>query len=211
MPFYKSISIPDGLLAIWKLSESIEDLLNLAISKSINLDFLKEVTNDKRKAEKLATRILLQQMIGSNFRISYTQAGKPQIEHAIFHHISISHSRDYVAIIVHRHDTVGLDIESIHRNYNAIEKKYLSEAEQLNVRKDELLQCFYWCAKEAIFKLVDEEGIDFTKQIQIEKLNPGIETFKARFICKNREISYQLHQTTFDKHGLVWVCGNSDI
>jgi len=198
-------------MAIWQLTESSEDLRSFAESENLDIDLLHEITNEKRKAEKLATRILLSQMIGSNFRISYTNAGKPLLNHASYHHLSISHSRDYVAVIVHQHRAVGLDIEHIERNYNAIEKKYLSEAELKQVNRNSLLQCLYWCAKEAVFKVVDDEGIDFIKQIRIASFNPENETFAAHFISNDRETTYQLQQITFDKHGLVWVCGNSDI
>ena len=206
MPLYKTITIPDGLIGVWHLTESSADLLpNFSLKELADTAFL-NYTHEKRKVEWLATRVLIKQLIGIDFSVTYTGTGKPILYHATYKHLSISHSYDFAAVILHKHLNVGLDIESITRNYNPIEKRYLSVDELIQVNKTPKNQCLYWCAKEAVFKLVPEDGIEFRNQIQISSFNPESENeFYARFIEGTRELIYKLHFQTFSKHCLVWV------
>jgi phosphopantetheinyl transferase len=198
--------IPDGLIGVWQLTESsIELLPNFTIEELADSVFLK-YTHEKRKVEWLATRVLIKKLIGFDFSITYSNSGKPIIDHAIYKHLSISHSRDFVAIILHQHLNVGIDIENITRNYNPIEQRYLSEVELLQVNKTPRNQCIYWCAKEAIFKLVPEDGVEFRQQIQISPFNPEVDNeFSARFLGEYRVLDYRLHFQTFSEHCLIWV------
>ena len=170
-------------------------------------DFQK-FTYEKRKTEWLATRALLKHMIGPTFQISYDESGKPILNHSIYPHISISHSRDFVSVLIHQQWAVGIDIESMNRNYAPIRNRYLSEIELEHVNESPLLQCLYWCAKEAVFKLVEENGVDFRKQIEVIAFDPLQNTFKARFLYGNEERIYQLQHTNFNEHCMVWVCSD---
>lgn len=206
MPIYKSISIDKGLLSVWQISESLEELLSAFTQEELADLTFQSFTFEKRKCEWLATRALLKHMIGPAFRISYTSSGKPVLHHPIYQHISISHSRDFVAVFIHEDQAVGIDIESMNRNYAPITKRYLSESELGDVKENILHQCLYWCAKEAIFKLVQDEGIDFRKQIEVTALDPAKDYFPARFLSGHLETNYLLRYQTFDDHCLVWVC-----
>lgn len=208
MPLFKSISVPDGLLAVWYITESSGELLSFFTPEEIAEPDFQKFTYEKRKAEWLAIRALLKQMIGSGFEISYSDEGKPILAHPVYHHISISHSRDFAAVYIHQLQSVGIDIESINRNYASVKKRYLSVTELEHANEDPLLQCIYWCAKEAIFKLVNEDGVDFRKQIQMIAFDPEQDTFFARFVSINQATTYQLRYTTFNQHCLVWVCDN---
>ena len=71
-----------------------------------------------------------------------------------------------------------------------------------------LLQCIYWCAKEAVYKLVEEKGVDFRKQIEVIAFDPQQITFHARFLTGNQERIYLLQYINFNDHCMVWVCGD---
>ena len=208
MPLFKSIAVPDGLLSVWQITEPSGELISFFTPEEIEDQDFQKFTYEKRKTEWLATRALLKQMIGSAFQISYTESGKPLLNHPVYPHISISHSRDFVSILIHQYQAVGIDIESMNRNYAPIRKRYLSEIELEHVNESPLLQCIYWCAKEAVFKLVEEKGIDFRKQIEVIAFDPQQNTFLARFLSGNQEIIYQLQHTTFNEHCMVWVCND---
>ncbi|HEY3369220.1 MAG TPA: 4'-phosphopantetheinyl transferase superfamily protein [Prolixibacteraceae bacterium] len=210
MPLYKSIPVPKGLLSVWQITETSDELISLLTAEETqDPDFLK-FTYEKRKTEWLATRALLRTMIGSPFRIIYTESGKPLLKHPVYQHISISHSRDFVAVLIHQQLSVGIDIESINRHYAPIAKRYLSEVELEQVNESAVLQCIYWCAKEAVFKIVPESEIDFRKQIEVMAFNPEQELFFARFRSGNQERIYQLQHTSFDQHCLVWACSDPE-
>jgi phosphopantetheinyl transferase len=206
MPLFKTISFAGGLIGVWKLVEKSSDLLLCFSPEELADPSFQQYTHEKRKVEWLATRVLIKQLIGSEFAISYLESGKPILNHTRFKHLSISHSRWFVAVILHEHLNVGIDIEDMTRNYNPVEKKYLSEDELVQVAKKPLLQCLYWCAKEAIFKLVPEDGVEFRQQIHIFAFNPELEDhFSARFTTESKESIYQLHFQSFADHCWVWV------
>lgn len=203
MPLFKTIPIEGGLIGLWKFEETTADLLpDFSEEELADPNFLK-YTHEKRKIEWLATRTLIRQLIGSNFSISYLSSGKPILNHYQFKHISISHSRDFVAVILHEHLKVGIDIEETTRDYKRIEKKYLSDIELIQTNRNPLQQCLYWCAKEAIFKLVDDEGIEFRQQIHI--ITEPENQYFAKFTSGDQESSYELNYLFISEHCLVWV------
>jgi 4'-phosphopantetheinyl transferase len=210
MPIFKTITVSGGLIGVWKLTETSSDLTpHFSSEELLNPEFQK-YTYEKRMVEWLATRLLIRQLIGSDFSITYSNSGKPILNHNIFKHVSISHSRYFVAIFVHEQFHVGIDIEDLTRNYKQIEKRYLSEDELIAVNQDPRLQCLYWCAKEAVFKLVPDEGIEFREQIHISPFDPELEDrFTARFTSGCHELVYLLHFQNFCNQGLVWVMQNN--
>ena len=89
-------------IAIWEIKETI----NKKNSTTNNLEFA-DIKTEKRKREYLASRFLLQ-LIDPEAKISYNSFGAPQLDNKQF--ISISHSKNIVAIIVSKYK-VGLDVE----------------------------------------------------------------------------------------------------
>lgn len=202
MPLIKSIPVEKGMLSVWQMAETVDELLSLFTPDD---QVFHQFTFDKRKTEWLATRALLTQMIGPEFEISYAPSGKPLLHHPVYKHISISHSRDFVVVYIHPDHAVGIDVESMNRNYAPICKRYLSESELGEVKEDILHQCLYWCAKEAVFKLVEEEGIDFRKQIEVS-FDPQKAWMTAKYRSADEETFYRLQYDIFDQHCLVWAC-----
>ena len=210
MPLLKTIPIEGGLIGIWKFTEPTADLLPAFSAEELaDPAFLKH-THEKRKVEWLTTRLLIRQLIGPNFTISYQESGKPILKHTKFRHISISHSRDFAAVILHENLSVGIDIESITRDFTRVENRFLSDEERAETNRDPQLQCLFWCAKEAIFKLVDDQGVDFKKQIRLS-FNSVSNRFSGKFISEEKETDYQLYHEFFTESCLVWVSGNLGI
>jgi 4'-phosphopantetheinyl transferase len=206
MPLFKTITQAAGVIGVWQLSETLNELLPFFSDQELNdLGYLR-YTHEKRKIEWLATRLLIKLLIGTDFTISYAESGKPILNHARYKNISISHSRYFAAVFIHEEHQVGLDIEDSARNYNSIEKRYLSDEELLHVSKNPLLQCLYWCAKEAIFKLVPDHDIEFRNQIHISPFNPEQEDrFQVKFKSEKGDSIHELQFQIFEGHCLVWV------
>lgn len=206
MPHFKTITISDGLIGIWKLTETTDDLFPGLSTEELDDQNFQKYTHEKRKVEWMVTRILIKQLIGPDFTITYSGTGKPNISHLTYKQLSISHSRDFVAVILHKFLNVGIDIENINRNYIPIEKKYLSDDELVHVNQIPTLQCLYWCTKEAVFKLVPDDGVEFRHQIRISPFDPELSNeFSARYITKTSELAYPIHFQLFSDHCLVWV------
>jgi phosphopantetheinyl transferase len=207
MPLFKTIPISGGLIGIWKFTESTTDLLPAFTAEELADPTFLKYTHEKRKVEWLTTRALIRQLIDADFTISYQESGKPILKHTRYRHISISHSRDFAAVILHENLSVGIDIESATRDFIRVENRFLSDQERAKTNRDPQLQCLFWCAKEAIFKLVDNEGIDFKQQIQISA-NAEKTRFSGKFLSGEKESDYQLYYDFFAGNCLVWVIGN---
>jgi len=206
MPLFKTITLPDGLIGVWQLTETSDEFIYDFSPEELANSVFEQYTYEKRKVEWLVIRILIKLLIGPDFTLSYSETRKPILHHHQFRHISISHSRDFLTVFIHKHQQVGIDIESISRNYDPIMKRYLSDLELIQVGKNPVLKCLYWCAKEAIFKLVPDEGIEFRTQIHVSPFNPDHDDhFSARFISGEMVSSFRLNFQVFAGHGMVWV------
>ena len=198
----------EARIYVWDMTETEEELM---ASTSVPDDELEELTFIKsasRRREKLATRALLNTIFPEKLYLGHHDNGKPYLHNTAME-ISIAHDDRFVAIILHQDEDVGIDIEKLDRDFSAVEKKALSEDEidDLDDRKKNTQLAIYWCAKEAIFKRMSLNGVDFAEQIEIDKFNPHEDgDLDATFIHKDgSEIELELGYEVFDGHVMVWL------
>ena len=197
-----------GEIAVWQVSETEQELLDIV---SIPKDELEEVfmyKSEVRRKEKLAVRALLNTVFEDKVYLGHHDNGSPFIQNNLTH-ISISHSGKYVAIITHPTEDVGIDIDSLERDYSAVEKIALSEDEidDLSKKNRNTQLAIYWCAKEALYKRMGQSGVDFSKQMEIDKFNPKDEgDIEATFIDKDgEEEEFDMEYEIFDDYVMVWI------
>ena len=197
-------------IAVWQITESEEELKGLSSIPGDELEEISLIRNESQRKQKLAVRALLNVVFDEKVYLSHHDNGKPFLENCITN-ISITHTEKYVAIIINDEEDLGIDIESLDRDFSVVEKKALSdeEIEDLdNYRRNEQL-AIYWCAKEAIFKRMSQNRIDFAEQIEVEDFNiKGEGELDATFTHKDgHEEDFELGYMIFDRHVLVWVVG----
>ena len=197
-------------LGIWHVTESEAELRALSSIPTDELEEISFIKSESLRKQKLAVRALLDAMFEEKVYLSHHDNGKPYIENNATN-ISITHTDNYVAVILNDQDDPGIDCESLDRDFSAVEKKALSEEEieDLNDdRRNEQL-AIYWCAKEAVYKKISQYGIDFADQIEIDSFRPkGEGELEATFIHKDGyEEEFDLNYMTFDRHVLVWIAG----
>ncbi len=206
MALIQTIAVDGGQIGIWQFSETADELFVQIQLTGLEKAELSKYSYEKRKTEWLAVRVMLRQLIGSDFLIKYSEFGKPILTHSKYKYLSITHAREYAAVFVHESHEVGIDLECISRNYNPIEKRYLSTEEQKKVNGNPLLQCLYWCAKEAVFKVVPHDGVEFKEEILIQAFDLESEgSFSANFVHKDDQRDFQLSYILLENYGLVWV------
>lgn len=197
-------------ISVWEVTESEEELLQIISIPSDELEEILMLRNQVRRREKLAVRALLNTIFEEKVYLGHHDNGAPFIQNNLTH-ISITHTNRFVAIITHPTEDVGIDIESIERDFSAVEKKVLSEDEidDLTDKNRNLQLAIYWCAKEAIYKRMSIHGVDFAKQMEVDKFNPKEEgDIEATFINKDgSEEEFELEYEVFDNHVLVWLVG----
>jgi 4'-phosphopantetheinyl transferase len=192
MGIIKKIEENNCIIAIWNLQESLEELTQQSANISIP-DF----NNEKRQKEYLASRLLLKD-ITPNTKITYNEYGAPKLENG--KHISISHSKNLVAIIISK-QKVGIDIEQISKKPLRLSSKFISDNTHQNLTKEKAT--LIWCCKEAIYKWYQKGNIDFIKDIKLynfEIAEKGILT--TEFKTERLFLNYQ----KIHNHYLVYVC-----
>ena len=197
-------------IAVWHVTETEDELIKLS---SVPTDEMEEISlfrNEDQRKQKLAVRALLNEVFEEKMYLNHHDNGKPYLENCVTN-ISITHTDKYVAIIISDDDELGIDIESLDRNFAPVEQKALSEDEIDDLdddKKNEQL-AIYWCAKEAIFKRMSQNRVNFAEQIEVEKFNLKKEgELEATFIHKDEyEEEFELEYMMFDRHVLVWLVG----
>lgn len=197
-------------IAVWQITETEEQLLSLISVPNDEMEEISLIRNQNQRMQKLAVRALLNEVFEEKMYLNHHDNGKPYLENCVTN-ISITHTDKYVAIITHDEDDLGIDIESLDRDFSAVEKKALSEDEIDDLDEDTKNEqlAIYWCAKEAIFKRMSQNRVDFAEQIEVEKFRPkGEGELEATFIHKDEhEEEFELEYMTFDRHVLVWLVG----
>lgn len=197
-------------IAVWQITETEEELKTLSSTPSDEMEEISWIKSETMRKQRLAVRALLNELFDEKVYLSHHDNGKPFLENRVTI-ISITHTDKYVAVILHDTEDVGIDIESLDRDFSAVELKALSEDEidDLDDEKRNEQLAIYWCAKEAIYKRLSIYNVDFAEQIEIEKFHPrGEGELEATFVSKDGyEDEYELEYMTFDRHVLVWVVG----
>ncbi len=156
-------------IGVWHIQET-EDFFLEKVTEQY------KISNSKKRIQHLAGRYLLLELASdiSLKNILLTETGKPFLpDNSYF--FSISHSADYVAVIISTKSNVGIDIQHVVPKIESIKQKFLTEVEmellsKLSISPNEQFT-FAWTIKEAMFKYFDIDGIDFKLHLNIASVN----------------------------------------
>jgi 4'-phosphopantetheinyl transferase len=209
MAIIQTQRVENGFFGLWKITEEIEDLLPLAKLNSRDLDTWTAFKAIQRKKEWLATRALINELTGRSIQINYHADGRPYIENFPMN-ISISHTKGFAAVLFHSKANPGIDIELDSRSAEKVAARILSPLELEACRENEGYSnkriLIYWCAKEAIFKMVDENKVSYSQEIYIS-LNDQVEepfSFSGIFQSEGRLIAINLFYKSVGELIVVW-------
>ncbi|MDG5799657.1 4'-phosphopantetheinyl transferase superfamily protein [Marinilabiliaceae bacterium ANBcel2] len=192
--------------AVWQIEEEEEELMSL-------IDFtpelgkqLKAIRDEGKRREWLASRILLNKLSGFSPSVSYNSYGQPYIKGRDCS-ISITHTKNYAAVILSDKDSVGIDIEYPSNRIKRVAPRFLNMkemefAQKSSVADDSLVYGLIWCAKEVLYKVAGMPGLAFREDIEVFSFELAKEGFiKARI--KRRE-EYLLRFLAESDFYLVW-------
>ncbi len=169
-----------SLVGVWKIEELPQDLLQLVpqYEKEFTLHIAQTV--QKRQKEWLAVRCLLQAMLGNSTAPIVYENRQPFLADGSYH-LSISHTTNYAALIIHVTCKVGIDIETILPRARRIKQKFLSDKELLAIEntpvnkpeKEAIIGSNFifslcWSAKEAVYKWYSKGDLQFNRDMIIE-------------------------------------------
>ena len=169
MPLYRTYKQDDLLVGVWKVDETIDELCAMFDNFPLYESAYSQFTSDKRKQEWLAVRVLLKELLGGEEKeIVYAPSGKPFLKDGSMH-ISFSHTKGYVAVAIHPDYKVGVDIEQYGERVKKVASRFIHEDEKPSVLAgDEVYTLLlHWSAKETMYKLMEEEAVDFARHLRI--------------------------------------------
>ena len=199
-----------SILGVWKIEEDLNALLGLVVLDNDEKKKYKGFSSNSRKLEFLSVRALLSELIGKEAKIVYNKNNKPFLKDGS-RFISISHSHKLTSILLSTNEKVGIDLEFMSTNIAAIAFKFINRKEKVTKEQEERKYHLYihWCAKEALYKICDKEGISIRKNITIEpfKLKESGEIRGHVHTDKINE-SFDLYYSKYDNYAIVWTKKN---
>ncbi|MCD8080514.1 MAG: 4'-phosphopantetheinyl transferase superfamily protein [Bacteroides sp.] len=158
----------DYCLGVWKIEETPEELFSLLPRNSVYEEQIARIHSAHRKTEWLAVRVLLSVLTDEHTHIRYYPSGRPYLNDGSWH-ISISHTRGYVAVLLSRHFRPGIDMEQYGTRIRKIAKRFMHTEEVVSLYQETDIWSLllHWSAKEVMFKCLDTNGVDFAEHLRI--------------------------------------------
>lgn len=163
MLYYKKYITESTLIGIWKIEESREKLLSM-LSHPEWIQNIYTIRAESRILEILAARVLIKELTGKEKEVWYNETGKPFLTDKSYH-ISVSHTKEYVAVAINKKKHIGLDIERISEKIRRVKSRIIADCEYIDKENELIHLLLHWSAKEAMFKFIDAEGVDFLKHL----------------------------------------------
>lgn len=196
-----------SILGVWKIEEDIETLLKMVVLDNDEKKKYKSYSSTSRKLEFLSVRALLAELIGREARIVYNKNNKPFLRDGS-RFISISHSHKLTAILLSTNEKVGIDLEYMSTNIAALAFKFLNWRERVSKKDEQKRYHLYihWCAKEALYKICDKEGISIRKNLTIEPFRvQDSGEIKGHVHTDKINESFDLYYSKYDNYAIVWT------
>lgn len=195
--------------ALWKIEETAEELYKQLQLDDREKEYLETLNNGKRNLHWLGTRVLLRKMLNTDHYIDMAvdEHGKPYVKN-FPHHISLSHSVDYAAVMISENRSVGIDIEIIKEKIERVAKKFLSQEELGFIDEKNKIAHLYicWCAKEAVYKLQGKRNVSFLDDIRLYPFDcctKGI--LEAKLLVEGGEKAFTVNYEQFENYMLGYV------
>lgn len=202
MPLIFDEQLGNCRIALWLITESVDELASLYMPKPMEGPVLENFKCDSRKREWLSVRILLSGILGENATVDYMPNGKPFIN-GYNGDVSISHSTTMAGVILSRSNHVGIDIEQSSRSVERVISRFLSQDER-SIVSDSCRGLNLWCAKEAVFKAAGEDNIDFQSQIRLSMKSekPLIIDAELKGLAIHR---FDVKFIDIEEHTIAWI------
>lgn len=143
-----------AILGMWRIEETVSEMLAMMPSLGKLQHVLDSYSRDARRLEVLSVHALVYIMTGDeSLVVGHNEDGHPLLEGW---HVSISHTRGYVAVLLSRQDEVAVDVEYVSNRVAKIADRFIRDDEQ-----DETItrQLVCWCTKEAVYKYFSSQHL----------------------------------------------------
>lgn len=172
MPLKHDLALDEGRVLVWEVTESPE-WMRQQLPAVVEIPAVLAQKPTRRQLEWLTSRHLLQLLAPGDI-CRKAASGKPYLASET-QAISISHSRQYVAVAMHE-AAVGLDVQVETAQVERVAHKFVNAEEWAWVRMaDAEVQRYLlhviWGAKEAMFKAYGLGAVDFRRHLTVAPLS----------------------------------------
>ena len=194
MPLEKIVIEKDRAWALWRIAEDESALARYVPATESVPDNL---THPAKRIEWFAGRALLSELFSSlslTFNgITKNDYGKP-FPTGYEHHISLSHSFPFVAVLIDKQGPAGIDLEQPKMKLFRVAHRIFHRDELKDAGNDLVKHCVYWCAKEAMIKVYGKKDLTLAEHLLIDPFQLG-ETgdIRGRIIAGSTETVIPLH------------------
>jgi 4'-phosphopantetheinyl transferase len=199
-----------SVLGVWKIEEDLNTLMDYVSLDNEEKKKYRSFSSTSRKLEFLSVRALLAELIGKEAKIVYNKNNKPFLKDGS-RFISISHSHKLTAILLSTNEKVGIDLEYMSSNIGAIAFKFLNRKEVITRENENRRYHLYlhWCAKEAMYKICDKEGISLRRNITIDPFTvKDSGEIKGHVNTERIDENFDLFYSKYDNYAIVWTKKN---
>ena len=166
MPLEKLVVELGRTWALWRIEEEEETLAEIVPFEKIS----DTITSPQKRLEWIAGRVLVKEVMEAmdlNYHgIVKDEFGKPFLE-GYDYQLSLSHSFPFVAVLLDKYESVGIDLEQPKEKLLRIAPRIHSEDELIDAGTDIIKHCIYWCAKEALIKIYGKKDLIFSENMKI--------------------------------------------
>ena len=209
MPILIDKEVDDDVrFGIWEIKESFNELRHLVSLRPEEIKRKKQFLSRHRKMEFLSVRALFQTMLDKEFHyIKYNKARKPLVNNNT-HNISITHSSNFTAVMLSKEYRVGIDLECMSNKIRHISHKFINDNELITSQPESVRYHLYihWCAKEALFKILDKPKINFKEDLTIQPFTPEKEGLIKGFVkAEGYDEVFDLHYARWGDYVIVYT------
>lgn len=203
MPAEQFYTAEDTLWGYWRIEED-ESVLAVGLPSEKIPTLL---TNPLKRLEFLAVRALVKELL-NRWSIPFSgltkdEFGKPFLKDSTIH-VSLSHSYPYVAAILHRRKSVGIDLEQPKAKMLRIGPRVLAADELADAGENVVKHCIYWCAKETLIKVHGRKDLIFAKNLRLTPFSLAASgDLIGRIIADGRETTIPLVYIVTDNFVVV--------
>lgn len=194
-------------IAYSKVNYNNESKLFSELTKAnMNLKELNKITNLSRKIEWMTIRSVLLSIHSDKDDIVYNANGKPFFKESK-DHLSISHSKEMIAIAIDKNNITGIDIQYVSDKVAHIKHKFLNEEEQKRTTEDPIELTYYWSIKEALFKVYGKKDAFLKENIEVTQIEFDDFGGKAKgtIQCNEHFSEHLLHLKRLDSYVIAYV------
>ena len=208
MPVFRSIQLSEDLwLGLWNITESKEELLQLARLTDNEYLYFKNLKAISRQKEWLSVRSLINEIFGKKIPIEYQNNEIPIIPNSTYS-ISISHSVNLSGIIIAGKGIPGMDIEKISPRIHNISRRFISKQEYIceDPEKRLLHLTIHWAAKETLYKMSFHKIPEFKEHMILEPFDPEEEgSIKGKVTGKKISFSTEIQYFKINDYIISWA------